>query len=731
MPLKNKQFQRPLCYSASFLALLVFLTPAQGQESGGVTLLDTLTIIGTRTELSVQENPRSVSVVDQQQLQRQAPSSIGEALQDVPGIALVDDTVSGMKRLQIRGESSRRVTILVDGQAITDHSTYGTPLLINPAAVERIDVIRGPASVLYGGKAIGGVVNIITKRGAPDKAVELEFGGTYYSGSDGLQGWASASGTVENFDYRISGGAAAFDDLRVPAGRFATNGRLTTTANENDDISGHIGFTAGEAGNHYFSIKAEQYRLDSEAWTDPALLTGSTAPFVPGLTQFTLDLPKRDRRKVGVFYDGTDLNEWLTKLHFDAYFQTIDRLFENNLQTVLPPDPPGQPTPFTSAIRSTSDDTITNYGGLAQADFELVENHYTIVGFQYLADVLETDKTSLVTNTPLVGPPTPKVTFTPSFTEARIDTISVFIQDKWDITPDLNLTAGVRYNNIRSELETAISTAATVTPGSRTQDQISLSAGLTYTGFQDTTLRALYSNGYISPTLLQSYARTTAGGQTVFGNPNLELETADNFELGMRYDGNGLTLDLAAFYMMSQDYIDFVPCGTGGVNCPAGAVAGDNIYININEAVTYGFEALAQYTIPGTQITPYVTGSWMQRRFDFAQFTTYNTNVPALAGRFGVRYEWDMHGLAMWADLFGRASTEVAETVPNARTGSATTKVDGWATLNVAIGGTYGPDEHLRFVVEFDNITDEEYRPLTDALPGVGRSVKLTAAVKF
>ena len=729
MPLKGKQFQRPLCYGASFFALLVFVTPAQGQESGGATLLDTLTIIGTRTELSVQENPRSVSVVDQQQLQRQAPSSIGEALQDVPGIALVDDTVPGMKRLQIRGESSRRVTILVDGQAITDHSTYGTPLLINPAAVERIDVIRGPASVLYGGKAIGGVVNIITKRGVPDKAVELEFGGTYYSGSDGLQGWASARGTVENFDYRISGGAAAFDDLRVPAGRFTTNGRLTTTANENDDISGHIGFTAGDAGNHYFSIKAEQYRLDSEAWPDPGVITGNPATNTSGLTSFALDLPERDRRKVGVFYDGTDLTETLVKLHVDAYYQTIDRLFENNLSTFVAPVIPGPPFPLNVTARATSDDTITNYGGLIQADLELLENHYTIFGVQYLADVLETSKTSSSVTT---GPPGPPATrFTPSFTEARIDTISVFAQDRWDITPDLSLTAGIRYNNIRSELETALSTAPTVTPGSRTQDQISWSAGLTYTGIQDTTLRALYSNGYISPTLLQSYGRTSAGGQTVFGNPNLELETANNFELGARYDGNGLILDLAAFYMISKDYINFVPCGTSGPACPAGAVLvgnPDNIYVNIDEAVTYGVEALAQYTIPGTQITPYVTGSWMQRRFDFAQFTTYNTNVPALAGRFGVRYEWDMHGLAMWADLFGRASTEVTETVPAPGLSS---RVDGWATLNVAIGGTYGPDEHLRFVVEVDNITDEEYRPLTDSLPGVGRSVKLTAAVKF
>ena len=702
--------------------------------------LDELTVIGTRTEVTVQDNPRSVSVVDQQHLERQAPLSVGEAIRDVPGVELVDSSVPGMKRLRIRGESSRRVTILLDGQEITDHSSYGTPILINPAAIERIDVLRGPASVLYGAKAIGGVVDIITKKGVPGKAVEVELGGTYYSGTSGWQGWASAGGTLGNFDYRITGGIAEHDDQKTPKGEFTSTGRLETTAWDTDDISAHFGYTFGAKRNHYFAVKAQQYRLDTETWKDPESIDGRI-PDIEGVTDFAIDLPQRDLKKIGVYYDAEDLGGPVAKVHFDAYYQTIDRLFENNVEQFTPasfipfPPPFGTvvPASFTD-VRSTSDDTITNYGATGQIDLEAFRNHYTIVGVQYLADVLETDKTSTVNITPppAFAPPGLFPIENSSFQEARINTFSVFAQDDWELVPDLNLITGVRYNHIETKLEESRSTQAALAPGSETQLETSTSVALVYTGIENTTLRALYSSGYINPTLLQSFGRTSAGGETVYGNPDLELETANNYELGVRYDGEHLAVDVVGYYTKSKDYITAIACSPTGVTCPEIAALGvpNRVYVNVDEATTWGVEMVTQYTIPGTRVTPYVTGAYTRRRLDFTDFSTYNTNVPRLSGRFGLRVERQIRGINAWADLFARASTDVKETLPD-DDGPETDEVDGWATLNLAFGGTYGPNDKYRLVVELNNLTDEEYRPLTDALPGVGRSVAVTAAVKF
>src|SRR5690606_3728892 len=140
------------------LALLLWAAPIavdRAHAQDDVTWLDTLTIVGTRTETSVLENPASVTVLGEGALERKAPGSIAEMLRDVPGVEVVDSSAPGMKRNRIRGESSRRVTILVDGQEITDHSNYGTPTLVEPSKFHRIRGLRSPSSVLYRRKAVG------------------------------------------------------------------------------------------------------------------------------------------------------------------------------------------------------------------------------------------------------------------------------------------------------------------------------------------------------------------------------------------------------------------------------------------------------------------------------------------------------------------------------------------------------------------------------------------------
>lgn len=678
----------------------------------GSTWLDTITVIGTRTEVSVQDNPASVTVLDQQQLERKMPESIAEMLRDVPGVEVVDSSAAGMQRIRIRGESSRRVTILVDGQEITDHSTYGTPLLVDPTNVERIDVVRGPASVLYGAKAIGGVINIITKGGAP-KPVEVEVGGAYYSGTDGWQGWAAAAGTLGDFDYRFSGEIDDHKDRRVPKGQYTATGRLDGTAFSNDDLYLHLGYAFGEARNHYVALKAEQHRLETESWTDPSYLT---YPIVG----FNIDLPLRDRRKVGLFYDGTDLSPVVRKVHLDAYYQTIDRLFEN--EVVMNPLPP-----ITVGVTSTSDDTIVNYGGTAQVDLQFHPDHFTIVGLHYLADNLETEKTSTTTTQIFPLPPMKSVTW--SLDDATIDTVSAFAQDEWAITEDFKLTAGLRYYYTETSLDyTSDITRAGY--GSGSDDRFVTAAGLVYTGIPDTTLRVAYSEGYIMPTLLQLFTDSTAGrGAITYGNPDLDPETSQNVEIGARHNAGGLVLDAAAFYAWAEDYITSVPCATSG-RCPAGWVAADYIYVNADAATTYGFELAAEYTLPGIALTPYVTGAWIRRELEFPTYSTYHSDTPALSGRAGLRWEGELAGGDVWADLFVRAASGV-KLASMGLTGLTVDSLPSWGTLNFAFGGTFGADDRLLFSVHFNNILDKEYRPTFDELPGTGRNVQLMARLRF
>ena len=685
---------------APFLVAALFPESA-AQAQDGATWLDTIAIIGTRTETSVQDNPASVAIVGREELERKAPESVAEMLRDVPGVEVVDSSAPGMKRLSIRGESSRRVTILVDGQEITDHSDYGTPILIDPSNIERIEVLRGPASVLHGAKAIGGVVNIITRRGA-DRPVQAEIGGAYYSGTDGWQGWGAVSGTVGDFDYRFSGSLDDHGDRRVPTGHYSPTGRLDGTAFGNDNLSAHLGYTFGEANNHYVALKAMQHRMSAESWTDPATLG-------PTVRDFRIDLPKRDLRKVGLSYDGTDLGEVVRKVHVDAYYQTVDRLFTN--EAIMVPPIPG--------IRTVSEDVNTNLGGTAQVDLQFHPDHYTIVGLHYLDDALDASKAT--TTTP------PGVTPPPTTDDASIRTISAFAQNEWSFADDFRLIAGARYYHTTTDLSHTSDPARQGYSG-RSDGRFVTSLGLTYAGIDNTTLRALYSEGYITPTLFQLFTDSTASNRLIYGNPDLKPETSRNVEFGARYDAGGLVLDATAFYSEAQDYIARAACGPSRA-CPGhGRPTLDRfIYANADGARSWGVELAAEYTLPGTRLTPYAAGAWMRRELTFGTWSTYHSNTPAVSGRIGLRWEGEMAGGLVWADLFARGATAVSEM----EEGQPLRRLPGYATLNFAFGGAFGDNDRFRFGVSFNNIFDKEYRSSFDEVPGMGRSVEVTARMVF
>lgn len=691
----------------ALLSLAPLFLSAGAEAQDGETWLDAITVVGTRTAIPVQDNPASVTVLEREQLERKTPESLAEMLRDVPGVEVADSSAPGMKRLSIRGESSRRVTILVDGQEITDHSDYGTPILIDPSNVERIEVVRGPASVLHGAKAIGGVVNIVTRRGAA-KPIEGEIGGTYYSGTDGWQGWAALSGTIDNFDYRFSGGLDDHGDRRVPNGQYTSTGRLDGTSFGNDNLSAHLGYTFGAAGNHYIALKAQQHHLSSESWTDPATL-------VPPVVDFAIDLPKRDLRKVGLYYDGTDIGDIVRKVHFDAYYQTVDRLFTN--EVAIRPNPN---LPLIQRTRTVSEDGNTNWGGTAQVDLQVHPDHYTIVGLHYLSDGLDASKTTTATPPGLAGLPVTD--------DASIRTVSAFAQDEWSFADDFKLTAGARYYHTRTDL------AHTSDPdrqgySGRSDGRFVTSLGLTYTGIENTTLRGLYSEGYITPTLFQLFSDSIARERIIYGNPGLKPETSRNIEIGARHDAGGLTLDATAFYSEAKDYITRASCAAVGAACPGHGPAGRDryIYANANQARTYGLELAAEYTLPGTQLTPYASGAWMRRELEFDTFSTYHSNTPALSGRLGLRWDGELAGQNVWSDLYVRAASGVTEL----EEGGPLRRLPGYGTLNLALGGSLGEDDRFRFGVSFNNILNKEYRSSFDEIPGTGRSVEIMSRMKF
>ncbi|EPW3922569.1 catecholate siderophore receptor CirA [Enterobacter sichuanensis] len=147
-----------LCASAMSLTL-----PVIAAESG-----DTMVVTASATEQNLKDAPASISVITQEDLQRKPVQNLKDVLRDVPGVQLTSEG-DNRKGVSIRGLDSSYTLILVDGKrvnsrnAVFRHNDFDLSW-VPVDAIERIEVVRGPMSSLYGSDALGGVVNIITKK---------------------------------------------------------------------------------------------------------------------------------------------------------------------------------------------------------------------------------------------------------------------------------------------------------------------------------------------------------------------------------------------------------------------------------------------------------------------------------------------------------------------------------------------------------------------------------------
>lgn len=169
--------QRPFILSALTLCVsgAVSAATTTTAQHHKVSDDDTLIVTANRSESSLWESPATIQVIDRQAIQNSTSVSIADDLQDIPGVEVTDNSLAGRKQIRIRGEASSRVLILIDGQVVSYQragQNYGAGLLIDESSLERIEIVKGPYSVLYGSQAIGGVVNFITKKAAISRSAE-------------------------------------------------------------------------------------------------------------------------------------------------------------------------------------------------------------------------------------------------------------------------------------------------------------------------------------------------------------------------------------------------------------------------------------------------------------------------------------------------------------------------------------------------------------------------------
>ncbi len=233
--------------SCSVLAASLVVARAEEPDSGS-RLGDTV-ITATRTPTALDDVGSAVSVVTREEIVNSQARNLGDVLRRVPGVSVVQSgKPGGQTSVFVRGLNSNQTLFLIDGARI-NNPLSGLVILssFTPDQVERIEIVRGPQSTLYGADALGGVINIITRKGegaltgsvsaevgsddAYRVAGELSGGGKKFSGALSIAQW-STDNVAPNEDYE----------------NFTVGGSATFRPMENFSLGATVRFTRAESG---------------------------------------------------------------------------------------------------------------------------------------------------------------------------------------------------------------------------------------------------------------------------------------------------------------------------------------------------------------------------------------------------------------------------------------------------------------------------------------------------
>jgi vitamin B12 transporter len=208
---------RPVCFFP--VAILVFAavvcraqeaTPTPSPTEAEV---ESVVVSATRFDIPLDQSPASVSVITSQDIEQKQIQRVSDALREVPGLSVVQTGTAGqLTSVFMRGLPSEDMQVLLDGIPINQGLSGAMNFAdFTTDDIDRIEVVRGPQSTIYGPRALAGVIQIFTKQGTgtPGAMVAAE-GGSY----DTFREWGQSDGKIDDFDYSIAGSRLDTDNAR-------------------------------------------------------------------------------------------------------------------------------------------------------------------------------------------------------------------------------------------------------------------------------------------------------------------------------------------------------------------------------------------------------------------------------------------------------------------------------------------------------------------------------------
>jgi len=638
------------------LAALLLWPPAalaqQNATAPAETRLPPLVVTARGFGAEVSATPGGVGAVDREEIRETAPVSVPDAASRIPGVDRSNDSAWGSE-LVIRGLGRDSVVLLIDGvRANTTTDINGRFGMVSPQDVERVEVLKGPVSALYGSGSTGGVVNVITKSGAfsdePRWSGETSLGAESNPGGFDLYGnvgysaptlWVLGAGSKRDHDsYRDGGGDAVSNS-------------------QYEDQSGRLALATAWSPQHQTRFSAQ--RAEAREVGIPG--TGSaTLP-----TNADVTLAREYRTMAQLTHAFTPEDSALEKSELALGYQKIERnpRIDN----------------FTSGqvawIRPHADhETVSaKWSNLVDLDA-----HRVNLGVDYWDWYMTGGRDRYtVKSVRITDKPTP---------DADQASLGVFAEDDWTLSPDWTLNLGGRVDRV----ELTSDGSPTAPEGYSIDHGWGGHAGLTCRLAEHWSATGLAAASYRIPNILERFKNITLGGNiTEEGDPDLEPEKSTFFELGLHRSGQPLRLGLSAYANFVDDLID-----SQKITPTLYRMA------NVAKAEIYGSEAEAEWDVaPGWTLfgnLAYAQG----RNVTEGEWLRFVAPLNGLAGvRQALAGGWWWSAETQWA----AAQNKFPHDADAAATG-------GWAILNARTGYSFAVAKTTHeLVFGVRNLLDRRY----------------------
>lgn len=633
----------PLRLLAAALLAPAAAVSAQQPATDSTARVVKLTPVGvtaTRWETSVVRTAVPLLVIDSSVVRRELPNGVGDLFRNLPGVDVTGVGASQV-RLMIRGQRGQRILLAEDGMRLNNarrQQDFGELSAITDInALQRVEVLRGPASVLYGTDAIGGVVNQLTL-GVPARGRDGLSGTAFYRRNDADAQDAAhlrVAGREGRFGFALSSTQREAQDYLAPKGRFGDltlrdDARVRDAGVRDANYAAQFAYDLSATQRVALRLSRYDARDAGFGYVDPRAWGDSSGVLV------RLLYPDQTVDRAALTWTHTALGTALAdRLAITVSDSRNDRTFRQAI------DIPFTPTAGMT-IRTENVTAIRGLGLRAEATKVLAAGHVLTYGVDWFRDrSLNSDSSE--TYMYGFGPPSTQRSTTPNVPNATFSTGGVFAQGQFHLSPRLEIGAGIRGQSI----------------GSRTQDTPGLPpdrAGVRASGSalvgqvngqyairEGLNFVVAVGRAFRAPNLIERYfeGATAEGNGYQMASPDLAPETSLNVDVGLKVRRDRFYAEVTVFDNAIRDGIRIAPQDT--------TIGGFPAYRNenVDRLRDRGVEALGEVRLPrGFSLLAYLT-TLKSKNVDSSNPVgdSYGSKVGgelgwrAASGRYGARYE--------------------------------------------------------------------------------------------